>query len=229
MSKLPSEFQQVTFQKELEKILKELDTRLPAVLAMASDKCAFQMSVHHVQDDVLYLNVASPSPRELKAGERLQLAFGLNDGQYVLVTTVNTATRDRIAAPLGSEVYRLQRRSNFRTPVPSGAKISFKLTSFKTSTAASGSVLTPVDLSAGGTRATWPAQSGVKPGEGDSLTGVMTLPGGRSLELFGVIRKLYPQKDGSLQIGVEFQNLSIRDEQTLLFVCMEFHRAMAPV
>ncbi|MEK7354994.1 MAG: PilZ domain-containing protein, partial [Bdellovibrionota bacterium] len=73
----------------------------------------------------------------------------------------------------------------------------------------------------------WPA-TGVPPlRENEALSGVVATPG-RSVEIFGKVKTFLPDEKGA-RVGVEFHNVSGKDEQSLLFLCLQLRRASEPV
>jgi c-di-GMP-binding flagellar brake protein YcgR len=223
-----AEFRPVTFKKELENILLELEAKSTVLAGLTEDQHQFQFKIRHLTDDVIYVEAIAPVGRALQANEPLQVLFGLPDGLYLVKTRVSQANQGQVAFHLGTEVYRLQRRNNFRTLIPSTYKVDFRITNFKTQSVAPGIVFSPIDLSAGGMRVRWPAQGLAKPTAGDQLAGILILPSGRQIELFGLVKTVSQDPVGVTQAGIEYQNLSVRDEQSLLFVCMQIHREQQP-
>jgi c-di-GMP-binding flagellar brake protein YcgR len=224
-----AEFRPVTFKKEIDNILIELASKAVSLAGLSEDQHQFQFKIRHVADDVVYVEAIAPVGRALKPNEPLQILFGLPDGLYLVKTRVAEANLDQVSFQFGPEVFRLQRRNNFRTILPTSYKISYRLTGLKNQSVKAGSELALVDLSAGGMRVTWSAPELVGPAEGDAVAGILILPTGRQLELFGTVKTIIQGSNTSTQIGIEFQNLSVRDEQTLLFVCMQVRREQQPI
>jgi c-di-GMP-binding flagellar brake protein YcgR len=224
-----AEFKPVTFKKELENILRELETKTAVLAGLTEDQIQFQFQVRHLTDDTIYVEAQAPVGRTLKVNEPLQILFGLPDGLYLVKTRVVQVNKDQVAFCLGTDVHRLQRRNNFRTNIPPSYKVNFQFTGFKNQTVSTAIVIQPKDMSAGGMRVEWPIKGLNLPVAGDHLAGILLLPTGRKLELFGLVKTIKAEANGTTQAGIEFMNLSVRDEQTLLFVCMQIHRDQQPL
>jgi hypothetical protein len=233
MSNEPDDFQLVTFDKEFVKLLSDLQSKIVQLAGRTEDLQQFQFRVRQVIDDVVYLSIHQPIPRVLKVAEPIEVLFGVPTGLYLIKTTIAAANPTQCSFHVGKEVYRLQRRNNFRTLVPAAYKIEFRLTSYRASLVGQGAeqglTLRVLDMSAGGMRALWSEKSKSTPQVGDHLTGILHLTGGRKVELFGQVKTTLPQDLGPVQVGIEFANISVRDEQALLFVCMQIQREQTPV
>lgn len=224
-SGIPSEFQKVTFEKEREKILSDLYTKSIQLSGLTDDRRELLFKVKTLDGENLVLEFAEPTVKGVKPGQALQVVFGLADGLFLFLTKADRVEGGRIHAKVGPELYKMQRRNNFRALVPPDANVVFRVASFNTQTFPK-KELSGVDLSAGGIRLRW--NSGLpQPKVEDQLSGWLRLPTGKELELFGTIRTVFV-RDGDIDVGVEFQNLSIRDEQTLLFICMQMLRGQTP-
>jgi hypothetical protein len=229
MNNEPDDFQLVTFDKEFVKLLSDLQSKVVQLAGRTEDLQQFQFRVRQVVDDIVYLSVQQPIPRVLKVAEPIEVLFGVPTGLFLIKTKVAAANATQCSFQVGKEVYRLQRRNNFRTLVPAAYKLNFYLTSYRASTAEQGLTMRILDMSAGGMRALWSEKAKLTPQVGDHLTGILQLTGGRKVELFGQIKTLLPQDLGPTQVGIEFANISVRDEQALLFVCMQIQREQIPV
>jgi c-di-GMP-binding flagellar brake protein YcgR len=223
-----SDFRAVTFAKERAKILQDLNARAVPATLFTGDGHQFQFVVKSVKDEILNLGPVSPPVRRLNKDESIQLIFGLAEGLYLVRTRVADVRGDDLEVSLGADVHRQQRRNNFRVKIPAQLGMRFSLTEIRGVKPASPVDLVPIDLSAGGFRAAWPAQSLGDSSESVPMKGKLHLPGGIILNLEAVLKTVYPAPDQSL-VGLEFQNLSTRDEQALLFACMSILRAQAPV
>lgn len=220
------DFQPITSDKERAQVLGEISAKVKSVAAMTADNQQFGLNLSEVNGSDLLLKVESPSPRAFKNNESMELMIGLPDGFYLLKTAVKAITGSLLMVSFDGALSKLQRRNNFRAPIAASSKITFKLTSFKTVLQKKPHELRPLDLSASGVRLSWMSAEGLpSPAVGDGLAGQMVLPNGRAFEIFGIVKNVL-NDSSNLQIGVEFQNLSIRDEQTLLFTCMDLHRRM---
>lgn len=221
-----SDFKKITFEKEREKFLSDLSRMKDILLGMTDDELQFQFHVKSVHGESLHLTLVQPPPRELKTGEGVQIHFGMPEGQFLLRTHIGDVKNDSIELPLGRELFRLQRRNNFRVVVPESSKISLRLTAYQSTPVRC--ELPVLNISAGGIRVNWPKKDLPDPKEGESLNGVLILPQSQSIEVSGIMKSLIETKSGELYIGVELQNLSVQEEQTLLFVCMQLMREFTP-
>lgn len=220
------DFQPVTFQKELDKVISDLRMKPIPVAGLTDDLVEVQLKVKSLQTKTIELEITDVTKRALKAGEILQLLFGLPDGQFLIRATIASVAGGSFSASF-DQIFKLQRRNNFRAKVPPTSTIVLRMTSFKSSTAHR-SALAVMDLSAGGVRVKWPATGLPVPAANDQLAGTLSLPQGREVEVFGTIKNV-ATVDGGFQVGVGFQNMSVRDEQALLFLCMQLQKAQSPV
>lgn len=214
------DLQRITSNSEVERISSALASKAIPLAGYTADQQQFQFNVQSVENGQVQVTASAPVIRGLRSGEAIEICFGLNDGYYLLKTKITQAAFDEASFLLGDEIYRVQRRANFRTPVPSDFDVVFKLTSLRQVTQARDQKLKLLDMSASGVKLIWPWQGSVKPSEGDHISGLLILPGGRQLELFGLIRSVMIPDAGTFHVGVEFQNLGLRDEQVLLHTCV---------
>lgn len=221
MSNDLSEFQRVTSGKEIAKLLEDIRLTVSTMVGQISDGRQFNFSVYSVTGDLIETHVDSLVG--LTDGAALEVVFGILDGHYFLRTAVQVGAKGQVSFRIGSEIYRLQRRNNFRTVIPIDLKVDYRLQSFKHALVPPKSTLPVVDFSVGGMRVKWLESLG-QPNESDHLGGTLALPQGKTLEVFGVVKLLLPQVGGRLYVGLEFQNVSLKDEQTLLFAAMYIQR-----
>jgi c-di-GMP-binding flagellar brake protein YcgR len=219
-----NDFRPANSDKEIQKILTELSTLRIVVAGFTQDQQHYVFNVKSINGDVLNLEVLAPMGRVLVAGDPLQMLFGLGDGQYLVRTQVAGNDGKLISVPLGREVFRLQRRNNFRTVVPANYKISLRVTSYKATPVKGSVALVPVNMSAGGLRAKW-TEGLPSPQVGDSFSGVLVLLAGKQVEVFCTVKTIFGEKK-AIEAGIEFQNLSVRDEQVLLFACLQIQREL---
>ena len=220
-----NDFRPANSDKEIEKILHELATQSIVVAGFTQDQQHYVFNVKIVKAGVLSLEILAPMGRILVAGDAIQLIFGLADGQYLVRTQISGNDGKVLTLALGREVFRLQRRNNFRTVVPATYKISLRVTSYKTTPVSGNINLLPLNLSAGGMRAKWAETGLAHPQVGDSFSGSLALPGGKNVEVFCIVKTVFGEKK-TTEAGIEFQNLSVRDEQILLFACLQIQREL---
>lgn len=219
-----NDFQIVSFEKDRDKAFEDLLLKPVLVTGWQDSSRPIFFLAQGLDTTGLRLSIVDGDGLLGKAGESAEFLFSLDEGQYNWKTKILECVSDRWTVERGGELSRLQRRNNFRMAVPKGYKASLVLKTLKTLT------ITPtdlplVDISASGARVQWP-KAGLSPAAvGDSLSGSIALPGGRVVEIFGIVRSvLNDAETGQVQAGLEFQNVSGRDEQTLLHLCLQIRR-----
>lgn len=223
------DLQQITFDKDRERVWTELNEivsqgREQIVTAITKDHHAYQFHLRALSSQHLGLQSAAPSNRELKVNEEIQLAIGLDDGQYFLRSYVESHELGLIRVPFRkeTELLLLQRRSSLRANLSPESRIAFEVSSSGSKPQNPLLPLRPINLSAGGMRIQWPLLELGEPKMGQQVGGFMMIQS-RRIEVFGYIQTIFP--DGhAVQVGIAFQNLSVRDEQALLFLCLELRR-----
>ena len=219
------EFKPVDFEKERDRVFSDLAVRPVLVTAWVGKERPIFCHVVEIRDRVIKLQIVAGDPRGASAGVPTELMFSLDEGQFHLITKMVQAEGERWHVAQDGQLLKLQRRNNFRATIPFGAKIAFKMTSHKTKAAPKTEVAL-IDLSAGGARLRWPTARGPIQID-DSLTGLVSTPG-REVEVFGVVKTIVAE-EGGFQVGVQFHNVSQRDEQALLFLCLQMRRLSEPV
>ena len=223
-----NDFQPVTFAKDRERVFQELGQKPVLVTAWTSGGRPLFFHVHSVEQNRVSLTVVEGDGADGSKGEIVEVLFSLDDGQYHLRSQIIEASRELWSVSSEGDLSRLQRRNNFRTTVPKGSKTVFRLTGMKTQTIQR-TDLTLIDISAGGARVRWPSGGLIPPTEGDALSAQINTPG-REIEVFGIVKSIRIDADsGETDVGVEFHNLSGRDEQALLQLCLQIRRQTAYV
>ncbi len=220
-----NDFALVSFEKDRERAFENLLLQPVLVTAWTTtSKPVFFQAVSSDHSGV-QLKLVEGDPMSALAGDEIEILFSLDDGQFHWKTKLIQPWPDRWTVALGGELFRLQRRDNFRTSVPRGyRKAHFILKALKNLP------LTPtemmlVDVSAGGVRVKWPAAGLTKPLVGETLSGVLTTPGGRQIDIFGIVKSVQADLETpNVNVGIEFQNVSGRDEQVLLQLCLQIRR-----
>jgi len=234
-----------------EKFKNDLRLGVDSIGILTDDNLQFLFRVSAVGEvlsvDGVRATVVPPSDRVLKTGEMAQLVCLLTDGCYLARVRVQVVNLDEASFVFAKEIHRLERRNDCRTQVPAGFAMSFRMNSInrkiiktKDSMANGSANKFPIiDVSARGFRMGWSefkaeihadAQSESRLPElkvGDHLSGELNLPAGRRTEIFAVVRNL-GVVNGQSQVGVELQNATIRDEQLLLFACMQILKQKDP-
>lgn len=224
----PNEIWQAVFESDREK-LKEALKPPYRMTAQTSSNSHSSMDLIKVDGEMLTLEAAH-NERVFVAGESIELQFsifsGLAEGQYRVnskIKDVSGSKGNQVTVPLGAELYRLQRRNNFRTRIPVGERVVLKLVSINSSGRYSGD-LDALDLSAGGMRLKWPTAQIPKPSVGDELKGKVILPNSREIDVIAHVRTIMPTGAVGVSVGVQFQKLAMRDEQTIITACVQMNR-----
>lgn len=223
------EFQVITFPSEQTRVINEIAARAPTGVGVDAQGKSFYFRVTGANSSAIGIEILGDQPRAISAGEELELLFTFDDGRYLWKTQVShahSASRIDLGRTAGT-LARLQRRNNFRTSVPGSFKISFRVLSFKNQSV-SKTELALIDISAGGARVRWPAGGLVEPQLEEKVAAVISTGTGRDIEVFGRIKNLLRDSKG-LQVGLEFEGLSGRDEQFLLSLCLQMRRAQSSV
>lgn len=224
-----NDFQLVNFDKDREVAFAELGQKSVLITGWTQNSRPLFFQVQRIDASTVSLTVVDGDGLAGKANDEAELLFSLDDGQYHWRTKIIEASSGAWSLEKGGELARLQRRNNFRTSVPKGYKAVLLLKAFKTHTI-SQTELQLIDVSAGGARIQWPAAGLSSLAQGDSLSGIIATPGGRQIEIFGIAKSILTDVDtGVIQAGLEFQNLSGRDEQSLLHLCLQIRRSQSPV
>jgi hypothetical protein len=225
----PQDLQPITFDKDRERFWGELVEgvqlgREQVVTTITLDHHPYQFRLKEASGQMLSLVSAAPTNREIKVGEELQLAIGLDEGQFFIRSYVQNAEHGMIRIPfrIDTELFLLQRRASLRANVLPDSRVQFEIASSGSRPLNPLIPLRPLNLSAGGMRLQWPLLDLGEPKVGQGLSGFLMIQS-RRVEVFGSIQTVYP--DGhAVQVGLAFQNLSLRDEQALLFLCLELRR-----
>lgn len=224
---IENEFKPVNFDQERERAFTELAHRSVLVTAWTPTSKPLFFHVASVSDSQVRLTLVDGDGLSGHAGDSCEVLFSLDDGQYYWATTLEAASAQEWTLAMSGQLSRMQRRNNFRTQIPKGQKALLLLRSFKTHSVQPTDV-SLIDVSAGGARLAWPAGLS-QVTQGDTLSGVITAPGGRQVEVFGLVKSVLTDIDTkAVQVGIEFQNLSGRDEQALLHLCLQIRRAQTP-
>lgn len=219
-----NDFSRVESERDFERILNELKSGKVHGIGLTDDNLTWQFQILSVHERKLTLKLREPSARVLKAHEPLQFLFGLSDGQYMVKTRVEPESdQSSTFVLLGTEVFRLQRRNNFRADVPISARISLQIPNPKTPQRPH--EMPAINLSAGGVRVKWSLGVLPAPQVGESVQGALNLPTlSERIDVRGVVRVLIPVSQNEVYVGIEFLDLGVDDQKTLLFLCMKLAR-----
>ena len=228
-----NQFQAVTFAKERANTFLELGAKKTILVCYAfdpppipaagthslarlnpliqSDPTMRQLSfrVERVEGERLSLETLAPVRRLLKPNETVELLFGLGDGQYMLHARVERVERGLTIVHPGGELFKIQRRENFRVSIPLDMGMKFKLSSINNRSVEDARekkkfiLLIPLDLSAGGVRLRWIGQGLPTPSVGDQLAVHFEYSTGKSLEVFGSIKTVLDLDHAQQQLTPE--------------------------
>lgn len=126
---------------------------------------------------------------------------------------------------LPEELYHLQRRQNYRVPIPDGYPASFNIIKVNNSpqkiTGALG------DLSSQGCKVVYRMETPMIK-VGDSVAGLLSIDKRSSFELTGVVRHIKYEEGNKLiqTFGIEFTPLSPTLENKLFAITMEIHKQL---
>jgi c-di-GMP-binding flagellar brake protein YcgR len=195
-----------------------------SIFAMAKDSSVFILTEPVFAKEKIFFSVREQK-RSAVVGESLRVVFGLQQGQFVLLSQVESATAKTVAVAEKGTLYRLQRRNNFRTPIPSGLDAHYIVRTLNGQPCKSTMALN--DLSVGGLALRIEKASQLSLKSGDVLTGDLQFPGRDPLAISCTVKHLWPvEPDGLRKVGVEFQNPDLEARQTLLAMALQIHRDM---
>lgn len=213
----------VTFEKDRQQVFEAMRSRKLVISALARDQAQFVFELDKVERSRLFLILRPPFPRPLAPPENLTLTFGLDEGQYFVKGTVEAVSGDLYVVPVGEHLYRMQRRNNFRAPVPESMAMTFQ-TMMSDGTRASFSL---ADLSGGGMGLMATKERAATLKKGDVLRGTLMVQGRDPIELETSIRYVWPpDSEGVVRFGVKCQNLGAEKEKQLVAICLQIHREL---
>lgn len=223
------EFQRLASAQELENFLSSLETQAAEISVFAADGQPISMRLVRINGRHIIAENADAPTLALRAGENVQILVGLTEGLFSIKTKVAAVNGRSFTFDLGNDVYRLQRRNDFRTNIPPETKIEARITHLRGSRLSNPPTLQTLDLSAGGMSVLWKDFRKYKPAVGDLLEGVLTLSDGKQIEFKSKIISVSERDETAASLGLEFQNLSIQERQRILFTCVQIRRSQSPV
>lgn len=161
----------------------------------------------------------------LKSQEEYLGHFYLGGEKYYFQSAALTQ-QDRITVPIPKELYRLQRRQNYRVRIPDGYGASYSITTFNGKPEKWASPI--ADLSSQGCRVNFKGSSPqIK--IGDKLGGTLLIGKRPPLEVQGIVRHVkLTEGDSPNQttqtLGIEFSPLPSILENKLFAMTMEIHK-----
>ncbi|MCM2281812.1 MAG: PilZ domain-containing protein [Bdellovibrionaceae bacterium] len=219
----PFQLEVVNFEKDRQKIFETMRSRTLLISALAKDKTHFAFEFEKIERSCLYLRLTVPASRAFVPYETLTLTFGLEEGQYFLKGAIEPVSGDLYAIPIGEALYRMQRRNNFRAPVPENMTITFEVPVPNGKPHA----FAVADLSGGGLGLLVRAEDVPGWRKGDRVRGRLLAPGKPPIELEVVMKYLGGAgADGRFKVGVQCQGLDTESENTLIAICMQIHREL---
>jgi hypothetical protein len=176
------------------------------------------------------LMLASAFPNGLNVGSRVEVIFGLVDGQYAIRDVVEAVSMTTFTVDASRNLLRLQRRKDFRDSVKNEGLRFVKKTPKLNEPALEFKLL---DLSAGGLRLVWSTGLGPVPALGTLLEGTLHLSTQKTADVqIKLVKNHGPEAELSsgvssgrgYALSFQFQNLSQEDSRAILFACLFIHR-----
>lgn len=220
MSGDTNSFVKVEYQKEIDKVFFELESSVRTVAMEFEDGQQFMCRLRHVIDSLLSVEPMMPVTRKLSEGDKLRVYFGLSEGWYMVPVTFSSHDKPKLFFKITREAFKLQRRNNFRTVIPADANVEFSpraMANLKRSS------LRLYDLSVSGMRTEWTLSD--EPKRESEFDGELKLPGGKSVDLVARIKTVQKRADGKFEVGFEFLNVPMDDQQMLLMACVQLKRS----
>lgn len=171
-------------------------------------------------------------PNGLKAGSRVEIIFGLVDGQYAIRDVVEDVSLSTFTVSAENNLLRLQRRKDFRVAVRNEGLKFFKVEksdSPKPRGDAKPFEYSLLDLSAGGLRLLWPTSVEPVPALGTVIQGTLRLSPEKSVDVAIRLVKNHgiesaARPDLGYALSFQFQNLPQEEARAVLFTCLFIHR-----
>lgn len=221
------QFAKVDFEKERLAILEDVVVHVEDMIALREPQGELTLKPLKLEGKELSTQ-ALTKPADLQKGEKLRLAFSLESGQYVVSFTISRIIADKVLLlPVESEFLRLQRRSNFRVKLQVKNGVKFHLQS------ANGQKIKPeiisvIDLSAGGAKLTVAAGVSESWKQRTMIEGTLDALENRKFTLQARVVNVSLQ-GGAAFVGLEFQDVSSREQQQLLNACLALRRTFGTV
>jgi c-di-GMP-binding flagellar brake protein YcgR len=218
---METDFAAVISENDRDRVLNELSSLSTNLASNNGEGQQISFSVMRAQEGKLFLRPATPVPI-VRLDDELELLFTLKDGRYLLKTKAEQIQKGEVMVSIGEGLYRLQRRKNFRAPIPLPTdRVKLFQLGHKTLVVPQ-LELECVNLSVGGARFVW-SSTLPDPMIGDLIKIVVAIKSVHNIEVSAQIRNM--STEGPIKtVGIEFQNLSVREEQAILLLCMQLQR-----
>lgn len=213
----------VTFEKDRQQVFEAMMKRPLVVSAMAKDKTQFHFELDRIERSRFFLILKSPVSRLPKSNESLTITFGLEEGQFFLKGPIEPVAGELYVIPVGESLYRMQRRNNFRAPVPKNMPIAFQMR------LANGNVesFSLADISGGGLGILFGRGREMPFKAGDVLCGTLISADREPIELEAAVRHVWPpDAEGVVKVGVHCRNLGREQEKQMVEICLQIHREL---
>lgn len=224
MSNENSESQRLQTAQEIDTFLKALSSQSTEISLSTDTDNHYRASVVRVEASRVFIQLEKSAAKPLRLGEIIQVVVGLKEGLFTLKTQVTGFDKEQVFFDIGKEIFRLQRRNDFRTPVPVETKIKLKITHIRGTQLSTPIGLQLVDLSAGGVSALWRDHEAHQLANGHEVSGVLTLPDNKEIKFKSDIRSIAGAHPSASVFGLRFLGLSLQDSQSLIFACVQLSR-----
>lgn len=173
-------------------------------------------------ENKLLLKVVAGSEKLLKT-QSCFINFLIGEDRYYFQTLAKPQgkTNDGCLISIDVDLFVLQRRKSMRIRIPKTYPAFFNIIRKDEKAALGEGVI--IDFSSGGVRVVMKSAI-IDLKIGDLVRAVLHLNHRRPIEIDLLVRHVFPQSDGSLQYGGQFQNLNSMLENRLLILNMDLHR-----
>ncbi|MGZ3793428.1 MAG: PilZ domain-containing protein [Bdellovibrio sp.] len=166
-----------------------------------------------------YVECSYETPDRLFPAEDY-LGYFFIGGEKYYFRSVEKLQNDKVLIPLAENLYRLQRRQNYRVRIPENYHAYYNIVSVNGR--AQNLVGRLGDLSSQGCRTVYPENTHALKEE-DKVIGHLIIGKRAPIEIEGIVRHLKPE--GKLQnCGIEFSPLTSIMENKLFMITMEIHK-----
>jgi hypothetical protein len=219
----------VHFEKDRQQVFEAMVSRPLIISALAKDGEHFLFGIDRVERSTLFLKLKPGAGRRPRPFEPLTLTFGLDAGQYFLNGRIEVDMAPLYTVPIGEQLYRMQRRTHFRVPVPKSLNARFEL--HGPSTDPDSASLELADISGGGF-AVWyqPGENSRVLSRGEQVSGKLLVGKNEPLNINGVVSHTRSMPgDTAVKVGIQCRGLSQAEERQLIAVCLQIHRQLFTV
>lgn len=219
-----SYFAKVSTSKEHEELLQTLAQTRPRLDGFDQRLARYEFAVE--QCEKMELKLVLKRGRPLRGQHNLTLNFHLQGAQYFAKVALSELAAGVYRTKIG-DIYKLQRRANFRVRVPESVELGIEIT--KVGESKLRRYFRLADISAGGAAVLLSHVDATLLPPQQSFEGVLYCPGNKRLPVQGGIRycrkmKGYPGFE--FVAGVQFVGMATSVEADLLAVIMEIYRCL---